>query len=105
MQPRRACSSEFRKTGAGKWRFVLENGQKFDWLPGDRWGMDWQFNHSGRIPVLHFQPRKKWLTINARIRVASEIPGEAALSLMVLSGWFNLLLSAERRQSGVSLNP
>jgi hypothetical protein len=94
----------FQLDWSGKGKLVLEDGQKFDWLPVDRWGLDWQFNQSARIPVLQFHPRKKWLTINAQIRIASETPGEPALSLMVLSGWLNLLLSAERIQSGVSLN-
>jgi hypothetical protein len=94
----------FQLDWSGKGKLVLEDGQKFDWLPVDRWGLNWQFNQSARIPVLQFHPRKKWLTINAQIRIASETPGEPALSLMVLSGWLNLLLSAERRQSGVSLN-
>jgi hypothetical protein len=89
---------------SGNGQLVLENGQKFDWLPGDRWGQDWQFKQSAIFPVMHFQLRKKWLTINAQIRIASEIPGEPALSLMVLCGWLNLLLSAEGRQAGVSLN-
>jgi hypothetical protein len=93
----------FQIEWSGKGKLVLENGQKFDWLPVDRWGQDWQFSQSAKIPILFFQPRKKWLTINAQIRISSEIPGEPTLSLMLLSGWFHLLLGAERRQSGVSL--
>jgi hypothetical protein len=95
----------FQMEWSGKGKLVLENGQKFDWLPGDRWGQDWQFSQSTKIPILYFQPRKKWLTINAQIRIASEIPDEPTLSLMVLSGWFNLLLSAERWRAGDAYRP
>jgi len=87
----------------GKGQLVLVDGRKFDWLPGDRWGRDWQFKDEAKIPVLHFQPQKKWLTISAQIQIAGEYPGEPALSLLVLSGWFSLFMVAERGNTGVPL--
>lgn len=87
----------------GRGLFAQEDGQQFAWLPVDRWGLDWQFTNSAGIPMLYFQPRKKWLTISAQIQIAGEIPGEPTLSLLVLSGWFNLVLNAKGGYAGVTL--
>ena len=94
----------FHLDWSGRGQLALSDGQIFDWLPGDRWGKDWQFNHSSRIPLLYFQLHKKWLTIDAQIQATHETPGEPALSLMVLSGWFYLALNSAGKQTGILLN-
>jgi hypothetical protein len=78
-------------------------GQTFRWVGKGFWRSRWAFTKPSGDHVLDFEPQSSLLKKSAMVKVSPEGRDLAELSLLILAGWYLMILTSEDDEASTAV--
>lgn len=92
----------FRPGWDGKGVLQFSGGRQFHWAYTNLWGSEWAFTSADGRGLLRYKSKPDLLKQSAQLEIESDAVSIPELSLLVLLGWYLMVLLSEDTAAAVA---